>query len=180
MKSFIARRIRNGVALKIAIPAVLILGVFMFIGAAISTILSPIESVQNAVTGFLSGDESSAGDTDFDLRACLAIPPTSLAEVVGTVPPHTDLPLAQSWIALRVQEIARSSEPAYASILDFAASPTGQQASATTVTVPESGMSAYDLAATAGIIDLIQRGIATAPTIPHLRPQRRYSLSVHA
>ena len=63
MKSFLSTRIRNIALLKIAIPiaiTVLSIGaVFMIVAAVTSAILAPIESVQNAVSSFFTGDDDS-------------------------------------------------------------------------------------------------------------------------
>ncbi|MFZ2172908.1 MAG: hypothetical protein WAW17_02520 [Rhodococcus sp. (in: high G+C Gram-positive bacteria)] len=146
--------------------------VFMLFAAITTAILSPVESVQNAVSSFFAdGDSPSSDEPDVDLRGCLAIDPVSLREVVGTVPPHTELDLAWAWIALRTQEIARGGEPSYDSIVTFQSSAAGQRAAAAIDTDPEAvatsytdtAPTGYTLAAITGVIDLIQRGILTAP-----------------
>ncbi|MBM4574681.1 hypothetical protein GS896_25365 [Rhodococcus hoagii] len=173
MKSFIARRVRNVAVLKIGIPIAITLGSFfliaMIVSAIIAAIISPIETVKNVVADFFTGQESTE-DSDIDLRACLAIDPAALNEVLSTVPPRTDIESARAWLTLRAQEIVEGTEPAYDSIITYLASPAAQNA------IGRGNDSAgdptrYDLAATAGVIALVEREIvvgADDDTVPDL------------
>ncbi|MHD0294460.1 hypothetical protein [Rhodococcus qingshengii] len=179
MKSFLSTRIRNIALLKIAIPiaiTVLSIGaVFMIVAAVTSAILAPIESVQNAVSSFFTGDDDSvsgeSGASNTDLRTCVPIDSVRLGEVVRTVPPRTELNVAWAWIAWRTQEVLRGNEPVYPSIIDFTASTAGQQAAAAVGADSESIVDMfadstpydYTIAAIVGVVDLVQRGIVTAP-----------------
>lgn len=167
MRSFFVRRIRNVVALKFGIPAVIVavslFAVFMVVAAAISAVMAPVEAAKNAVTSFFSFGDS--GDDAVDLNACLSIESATLQEIVQTVPPQTDLALAQAWIAHRVEEIDRGVEPPrYDSIITYQASPEAPRSAVPGAVraVGSDAASAYDLAATVGVLDLIERGMIAA------------------
>jgi hypothetical protein len=170
MRSFFVRRIRNVVALKFGIPAIIVvvslLAVFMVTATVISAAMAPVEAVKNAVTSFFSFGDSA--DDDVDLNACLGIEADALQGIVQTVPPQTDLVLARAWIAFRAEEVDRGIEPPrYDSIVTFQISPDAPRPElpAAAGDVPVDVVSTYDLAATAGVLDLIDREMIDASEV---------------
>lgn len=167
MKSFIAGRIRNVVAFRFGTPliiaAALILAVYLIVAATVAAVLAPVEEAKNAVANFFSLDEQD--DSEIDLSTCLGITPDALRAIVQSVPPRTDVTLAWAWIAYRSEEVALGIEPpVYDGIVTFQESPAAPAApSDSDPDVPPKIASIYDLAATAGVIDLIQREMIPAP-----------------
>ncbi|WP_301850426.1 hypothetical protein [Rhodococcus pyridinivorans] len=164
MKSFLARRIRAIATLKIGIPLGIMFGsllvVFMVVAAAFATVLAPIQAAQDAVTEFFSpGASAESDDQGIDLADCLEIEAEELREILKTVPPQTDIDLAQAWISHRSAEVLKGIEPPrYDSIITFHSALTTQGRTPPTTTNFTHADTAHGMAGTAGVIDLLQRG----------------------
>lgn len=164
MGSFLARRLRNIVAFKIGVPVVVttvvLLSVFMVVAAAWSAVMAPVDAAKNAVSSFFSLDMSA--EDELDVAACVGVDAVTLTAWVETVPARTDVLLAWAWIAYRAEESARGiTEPYYESLAAFRESPHAPPVGGDgALPAPESR---YELAATAAVLELIDRQIISAP-----------------
>lgn len=164
MRSFLPTRFRRIIAFKIGVQVTIVtissLAAFMLFAAVISAIMAPVEAATNSVTRFFSSEIST--DDSVDLATCLTIDATTLHGIVRTVPAHTDVTLAWAWIAHRTREATRSTDaPRYTSITAFAASPDAPDTDAIG-NVPPVATSPDELAANAGILELIDRDVISA------------------